>query len=146
MKKILLFCLFTAFYLTSINAQDIIGLWKTIDDETGKAKSVVKIYKGGDGKYYGKITKLFREPSEDQDPLCTECSGTRKDKKIIGMIIITGLEKKGSSWSGGKILDPANGKEYGCTISISSDGNLDVRGYLGVSALGRTQVWMPYTE
>jgi uncharacterized protein (DUF2147 family) len=124
--------------------QDISGLWKTIDDETGKAKSVVEIYKGGDGKFYGKITKLFREPGEEQNPKCDECSGSKKNQPIIGMIIITGMEKtKTNMWKNGEILDPGNGNVYDCKMWIEGK-NLQVRGYLGLSMLGRSQTWLPY--
>jgi len=125
-------------------AQDIVGLWKTIDDETGKAKSVVEIYKGGDGKYYGKITKLFREPGEEANPKCEECKGSKKNQPIIGMIIITGLQKsKTNLWNDGEILDPGNGSVYDCKMWIEGK-NLQVRGFLGWSVIGRSQTWLPY--
>jgi uncharacterized protein (DUF2147 family) len=145
MKKVFLFSMLFFFSLTIIKAQDIVGTWKTIDDETGKAKSVVKIYKGGDDKYYGKIIKLFREVGEDQNPKCTECSGSKKDQLIIGMIIISGMEKDGDEWEDGTILDPKNGNVYDCEMEIIG-GKLEVRGYLGFSFIGRTQVWEKYTE
>jgi uncharacterized protein (DUF2147 family) len=125
-------------------AQNIVGKWKTIDDETHKPKSIVQIYKGGDGKYYGKIDKLFRDPGEDPDPICDKCHGSKHNKKIRGMIIITGLEKKDRNlWDDGKILDPHNGKVYDCKMWIEN-GKLQVRGYLGWSLIGRSQTWLPY--
>lgn len=128
----------------SMSAQDIVGQWKTIDDDTGDAKSVVEIYKGGNGKYFGKIIKLYRDPGEDQNPVCDQCSGNKKNKPIIGMIIITNMEKTGSNlWKNGTILDPANGKSYDCKMWIEN-GKLQVRGYLGWSALGRSQTWLKY--
>ena len=129
----------------AVSAQtDIVGKWKTIDDKSGKAKSVVEIYQGPNGKYYGKIEKLYVEPGEDANPKCTECKGAKKDQQIIGMIIISGLEKTGSNmWRRGEILDPANGNVYDCKMWIEK-GNLQVRGYLGVSLVGRSQTWLPY--
>ena len=126
-------------------AQNITGQWKTIDDETGKARSVVEIYRGNDGKYYGKVVKLFPEPGEDPNPLCTECSknDSRYNKPVIGMIIITGLSRKGNEYRGGKILDPENGNEYSCRIKLQ-DRKLNVRGFLGFSLIGRSQTWLPY--
>ena len=120
------------------------GQWKTIDDETGKAKSIVEISVGSDGKLYGKIIKLFKEPHEDQDPVCDKCSGNKKDKKIIGMQIMWELEKDSETeWEDGHILDPKNGKTYGCEIEVIDSGaRLKVRGYLGFSLLGRTQTWI----
>jgi len=130
----------------ALQAQDIVGKWKTIDDETHKPKSVVQIWKSKkDGKYYGKIIKLYREPGEEPNPKCTECTDYRKDKPIIGMTIIKYLVKDGDQWVNGKILDPANGNIYKCKVWIE-DGKLQVRGYLGFSLIGRSQTWLPYKE
>jgi len=147
MKKAILLSLISFFCLTVLNAQTIVGKWKTIDDETNKAKSVVEIYQGGDDKYYGKIIKLYRDASEDQNPLCTKCDedGGKYNKPIIGMIIIAKMEKKGNSWEKGTILDPNNGNVYDCEMEIKN-GKLEVRGYLGFSFIGRTQTWEKYTE
>jgi uncharacterized protein (DUF2147 family) len=117
------------------------GKWKTIDDSTGKAKSIVEIYEQG-GKLYGKITKLFRGPNEDQDPKCDKCKGAKHNQRVIGMVILEGLKKDGDEWNGGTITDPANGKTYKCKIRVEN-GKLKVRGYIGFSLLGRTQYWLP---
>jgi uncharacterized protein (DUF2147 family) len=115
----------------------IIGQWQTIDDETGKPKSIVQIDEQA-GKVYGKIVQLFRSPKEDPDPICHKCTDYRKNQKVIGMVILEQLEPKGKEWSGGKILDPANGKIYDCKIWLEQ-GQLKVRGYLGL--FFRTQTW-----
>ena len=120
-------------------AQTIVGKWKTIDDETGKERSIVNIYQEGD-KYYGKIEQIFRDAGEDPNPMCTECTGDKKGKPIIGMQIIDGLRKKGKEFKDGKILDPENGKTYDCKIWVQ-DGKLKVRGYLYF--FYRTQTWLP---
>lgn len=137
MKKYLLAILLVGSQLT-LHAQDtIFGKWKTIDDETGKPKSIVEIYEK-DGKAYGKIVKLFRGPDEEQDPICEECSDDRKNKKIIGMEIIRSMEKDDDEWEDGTILDPSNGKIYDC--ELWREGNeLKVRGY--IAFLYRTQTW-----
>ena len=141
MKKILLIAI-VAFLSTSLAfSQSIVGRWKTIDDETGKAKSVVEITKK-DGKLYGKIVKLYREKGEDKDPTCTECTDYRKGKKIIGMTIITGLVQDGDEWEADDaILDPKNGSIYDCKIWLDEDNSniLNVRGYIGF--FFRTQTW-----
>lgn len=124
-----------------LSAQSVTGLWKTIDDETGKPKSEVEITIKN-GKLYGKIVKLYREKGEDQDPVCTECPGVKKGKKIIGMMIITGLEKDGDEWEkDDAILDPKTGEIYDCKIWLDEDDKniLNVRGYIGF--LFRTQTW-----
>ena len=137
--KVLLTALLCVAMSFSLSAQsDIVGKWKTIDDETGKPKSIVEIYEK-DGKAYGKIVKLFRGPNEEQDPVCTECDGDRKNKKIIGMEIIRGMEKDGDEWEDGTILDPKNGKIYDCEIWREGD-ELKVRGY--IAFLFRTQTWL----
>ncbi len=119
-------------------AQTVLGKWRTIDDETKKPKSVVEIYEQN-GKVYGKIIKLFREPNEDQDPICDKCSDHRKNKKIIGMIIMTDMVKDGNKYSDGKILDAKKGKAYSCTIWLEN-GTLKVEGsFLFIS---RTQTWI----
>lgn len=135
MKKILLGL--SLLVGVAISAQ-IEGKWKTIDDETGKkAKSIVEIFKKNDGKYYGKIQQLMQKPTNDN---CVKCKDDRKNKPLIGLEIIRGLEKDGDEFTGGTITDPKNGKTYKCTIT--RDGNkLNVRGYIGFSVIGRTQVW-----
>lgn len=118
----------------------VIGKWKTIDDETNQPKSIVEITEK-DGKVYGKIIKLFPEPGKDPDPVCDKCSqdDARYNKKIIGMEIIKGLSKDNTEYSGGTILDPADGRVYRCKIWLSGN-NLMVRGYWG--PFFRTQTWL----
>ncbi|UZT99779.1 DUF2147 domain-containing protein [Chryseobacterium fluminis] len=113
------------------------GKWKTIDDETKQAKSIVEIYKKSDGKYYGKISQLLIKPG---NPNCTVCKDDRKGKPLVGLEIIRGLKKEDDEFTGGTITDPKTGKTYKCTITKSGD-QLSVRGYVGVSLLGRTQTW-----
>jgi uncharacterized protein (DUF2147 family) len=117
----------------------IAGQWKTIDDKTNQPKSIVKIYQKG-GKYYGKITKLFRQKGEDKNPLCNKCKegDPRKGKPIKGMVILKDLVKKDDKYADGKILDPKNGKVYTCKLWID-EGKLKVRGYVGF--FFRTQTW-----
>jgi len=119
-----------------------VGLWKTIDDATGKEKSLVRIWEEN-GKLYGKIESLFRAPGEDPNPLCDECPSESKGKPIIGLKIVWDLKKDKDSWVGGKIMDPKNGKIYKCKLSLNDDGSiLLVRGFIGVSLIGRTQEWL----
>lgn len=136
MKKII-FSLVAIFFSVLSYAQ-IEGKWKTIDDETGKPKSIVEIYKKSDGKYYGKVIQLLIKPA---DPNCSGCKDDRKDKPILGMEVIRGLSKDGSEFTKGTITDPKNGKTYKCTIKKEGEDKLNVRGYIGFSALGRSQTW-----
>ncbi|NQV17967.1 MAG: DUF2147 domain-containing protein [Armatimonadetes bacterium] len=135
--------LLLTFLFIQIYAQNLspIGNWKTIDDVTGREKSIVKIWEEN-SKLYGKIIKLFRLPDEDPDPICDECKGKNKDKQVLGMTIMWNLSQKKDQWKGGKILDPENGKIYGCKIRVIENGEkLEVRGFLGISLLGRNQIW-----
>ncbi len=137
MKKSILFGL--SFMLTSLMyAQSPIGTWKTIDDETKQAKSYVEIFEK-DGKLYGKVTKILTKGKEDAK--CTDCSGALKNKPILGMQILSGLKKDGKEWNGGKIIDPNSGKEYKAKMSLNGNDKLDVRGFIGISLVGRTQTW-----
>lgn len=121
----------------SANAQ-ITGKWKTIDDKTGDAKSVVEIYEQN-GKIYGKVVEILNPAKKNAK--CDKCDGADKGKPIEGLIIIKGLTKDGDKYTNGDILDPNKGKLYSCTIKLDGKDKLDVRGYMGISMLGRTQVW-----
>lgn len=119
-----------------------VGLWKSIDDATGKPKALIRISENN-GELSGKIEKLFRAPEEDQNPLCVKCEGALKDQPVIGMTILSGLKKDGEEYSGGQIIDPANGKVYKSKLTVVDDGQkLNVRGYIGMPMLGRTQTWL----
>ena len=119
-----------------------VGRWTTIDDETKKPKSVITIYEEN-GKLFGKIEKLFPEPNEAPNPVCDKCEGALKNQPILGMVILKDLKKDDDEWTGGTILDPGNGKTYKCKIAVEEGGKkLKVRGYIGLSLLGRTQHWV----
>ena len=118
------------------------GLWRTISDETGKQKSLVRITETN-GEFRGKVEKLFREPGEDPNPVCDKCEGELKGKPALGMTILTGIRLDGGTYGGGKILDPNNGKVYSSKLTLIDGGKkLEVRGYIGTPLLGRTQVWL----
>jgi len=133
--SLLLFCL--AFSFSALAQKSPVGLWKTIDDATGDAKSHIEIYEQ-DGKYYGKVTKLLLKPA---DTLCEKCNGAKKNKPVVSMVILEGLKSYKDYWSYGRILDPENGKTYKCSIWMEGNDKLKVRGYVGISALGRSQNW-----
>ena len=121
-----------------IQTTPVTGTWVSIDDETGVEKSEITLYES-EGKLYGKVKRLLLP--EDQGKLCVNCKGAEKNKPIEGLVIVKGLSKDGETWTDGKIMDPANGKNYDCTISLENSNTLKVRGYLGFSFLGRTQTW-----
>lgn len=135
---ILLFTLLLPFQLFA--QESIFQKWKTIDDETGNARSIVDIYEK-DGKAYGKVIKILPVKGRPDNPLCTGCGENNKDRPVLGMHIIWDMEKDDDEWENGEIMDPRNGKVYDCKMWIEG-GKLYVRGYLGI--FFRTQVWEPY--
>jgi uncharacterized protein (DUF2147 family) len=126
------------FFSLSSQSQDIFGNWKTIDDETGEAKSTVTIYKQ-DGKVFGKIINIYDEL--DKDALCYKCEGEEYNKPVVGLVIIKNLEQDGKYYENGTVFDPERGKKYKCRIALSDDNPnvLEVRGY--ISFFYATQYW-----
>ncbi|MCC4606514.1 DUF2147 domain-containing protein [Xanthomonas campestris] len=120
-----------------------VGRWKTIDDETGKPKSVVQIEQAANGTLSGKVVEILQS-AKGPNPLCDKCEGERKGKPIKGMTILWGLKADGTAvWDGGSVLDPAKGKTYKAKITLTEGGKkLQMRGYVGIEALGRTQTWV----
>jgi uncharacterized protein (DUF2147 family) len=119
-----------------------VGVWQTVDDHTGQPKALVQISDDGNGGLSGKVIKGLN-PADKPDRRCTECTDARKDQLILGMTIIDGMKKTDDGWDGGHILDPENGKLYRCKMHVEDGGQkLVVRGYLGISLLGRSQTWV----
>ena len=144
MKKSLIVLLVLGTFATGVIAQEaaLAGLWKNIDDDTGKPKALIRITETG-GEFKGKIERLFRTAGEEQNPKCDKCEGALKDQPVIGMTILTGIKKDGPEYSVGQILDPGNGKLYKSKITMAEGGKkLSMRGYIGMPMLGRTQTWV----
>jgi uncharacterized protein (DUF2147 family) len=119
-----------------------VGLWKNIDDVSGKPKALIRITESN-GVLQGKLEKLFRAPEQDQNPVCDKCEGVNKDKPILGLMFMWGLKKDGDEYNGGEILDPDNGKVYRSKMQLVDGGKkLKVRGYIGMPMLGRSQTWL----
>ena len=117
------------------------GTWQTIDDQTGKPKAIIQITDDGSGQLSGKVVRGIGE-FDHPERRCTACTDDRKDQLIKGMTIITGMRQDGDTWDGGEILDPESGKLYKCKMKLEDGGQkLVVRGYIGVSLLGRSQTW-----
>ncbi len=123
-----------------------VGTWKQVDDDTGKVTSLIRITEVR-GELRGTVLKVMNMSPEQiardgNPPVCTQCDGERHNQPIEGMTIMWGLERDGDEWNGGHILDPSNGKTYKVKLSLTDQGRrLKVRGYIGFSLLGRTQVW-----
>ena len=136
-------CVFFITFSFSMNAQTIFGAWNSFDEETNRLESVIEVYEKND-QAFAKITKITN--LDNQGAICINCSGERKNAPILGMNILTGLKKDGDEWSGGKILDPKNGKEYKCYIQLLDENTLKIRGYIGFSMFGRTAIWKRATK
>jgi uncharacterized protein (DUF2147 family) len=115
-----------------------IGLWKTVDDKTGAARAIVRIYEQ-DGRLFGKIESSFTPGAEHR--VCTVCTDERKDQPILGLIIIRNMKRTDDEYAGGDILDPDTGSVYHCKMHVEGGTRLVVRGYIGISLLGRNQTW-----
>lgn len=135
-KSFLILILF--FVGINLQSQSILGEWKAINDENGKAVSIIEIFED-EGQFFGKITKILKE--EDRDRRCTKCEGDLKDMPVEGMVVMEGLEKDGPHYAGGIATDPKTGKEYRCKIWLDENNPdlLNVRGYLAI--FYRTQIW-----
>jgi uncharacterized protein (DUF2147 family) len=122
------------------NASSPVGYWETISDVTHKPRSVVQISEK-DGLLYGKLVKNL-DPNETLDKVCDKCPDEFHNQPLKGMQFLWGLKENKNGWSGGKILDPDTGNIYRSKIALTEDGQqLKVRGYMGISLLGRTQTW-----
>ncbi len=119
------------------------GVWKTVDDNTGKEKSLIRIV-DADGVYSGRIEKLL-DPATKADAVCDKCTDERRDQPILGMVVLRSVRQDAADkglWGGGDILDPNNGKVYKVRLKpIDGGAKLEVRGYIGMPMLGRTQTW-----
>jgi len=116
-----------------------VGLWKTIDDQTGEVRSQVRITETG-GVVTGRIERVLAPGKGDAK--CVACTGARKDQPVAGMTIIEGVrrDRGGAHWEGGTILDPNNGKVYRVRLTPQDGGRkLEVRGFLG--PFHRNQYW-----
>lgn len=120
-------------------ANDPVGDWFTIHDETHKATSVVRLGWEGD-TLVGRVVRVIDSP-RGPNPLCDKCSGARRGKPIVGLDILGGLRGKDGVYEGGYVIDPSNGKEYRAKVRMRGRNVLELRGYLGISVFGRTQIW-----
>jgi uncharacterized protein (DUF2147 family) len=119
------------------------GLWEQVDEKSRKPESWFSIVEK-DGVYVGTIVKMFQKPGEPppESWRCAKCEGAEKDAPVLGLALIKGMKRKGLSYQDGTIMDPRDGTVYRALMKLSPDGRqLEVRGYLGIALLGRTQTW-----
>lgn len=114
-----------------------IGYWKSLDDVTGKPKSIIQIWKTDDDVLMGKVIKIFSK--KEREDLIKKNLGKQS---IVGLVVLSGLKASQTRWINGKLFDPENGKTYKCTLRLADKGKkLNVHGYIGIPLLGRSQVW-----
>jgi len=136
--RAVLFLAMAALRAASAQPSTPVGRWKTIDDKTGKPKAIVVIYMDH-GRFFGRVEATL---NPDAKKICDLCKDERKNQPIVGMVILRGLAPHGEEYSGGDILDPDNGSVYRCKMRLQEGGRqLSVRGFIGFSLLGRSQVW-----
>ncbi len=146
LKKIVRFLIYSGLSISvfpAASAQDTFsGFWKTIDENSGKPRSIIQIWIEND-ELKGKIIQPLLQPGETEKKLCEKCPGEFKNKKIIGLIFMWGFKKRGNRWENGKILDVETGKIYNCTLESDPSGEkLKVFGYIRlIVKIGRTQTW-----
>lgn len=132
-------------FVSHSNAQStdpVLGIWKTIDQKTNQASSLIRLDEKN-GELIGTVIELIPTPGEILVTHCNLCKDDRKGKPITGMVIMKGLKRSSPGvWSGGEILDPEEGEIYKVKITLVNDKTLDVRGYIGIPLLGRTQAWV----
>jgi len=140
-NKMIVLVVASLFSTMSLAAGSPIGKWQTIDDESGKPKSIIEISLVNN-ILEGKIVELL-DP-EDNNPVCKKCKGEKANQPIVGMTILWGVTEADNKkhWGGGEILDPKKGKTYSVKLTVKNGGEeLKVRGFIGTPFIGRTQVW-----
>ena len=117
-----------------------VGLWRTVDDKTGRETGTVRVFESG-GAMYGRIEHI-NDPARAK-LACVSCSDDRKGKPLVGLDIMRGLKRDGDVWDGGTVLDPETGSIYKASMRLDDGGRkLVLRGYIGISLLGRSQTWL----
>lgn len=119
----------------------VTGLWRQVDPDTGRTGAWFLFFERG-GVFEGAIAKTFPPPGEEPNKRCTQCEGAQKNAPMLGLVIIKGMRRQGLEYENGSIMDPRSGSVYNAVMHLSPDGRtLVVRGYLGISLFGRSQVW-----
>ncbi|MEZ2904066.1 DUF2147 domain-containing protein [Acinetobacter terrestris] len=146
MKKIAIATTFFVALISSFSifAQEIAGTWIQIDDKTGSPKALIEIQEQPNGTYSGKIIKVTPRPGYTPREKCFKCPPPYTDQPILGLEIFNSLQHvNGNNYANGRVLDPLTGKIYGLKGRVSANGKRFIlRGYVGISALGRTQTWI----
>ncbi|OTG67994.1 signal peptidase [Acinetobacter sp. ANC 4470] len=143
-KNILIVTFASLFFSGNVLAQDLAGIWQQIDDKTGSPKAIIEIRKNSNNTFTGKIIKITPRPGYTPREKCVNCPAPYTNQPILGLEVFKNLKNEGENlYAGGKILDPLSGKIYNLKGKQSTNGKrLLLRGYIGISAIGRTQTWI----
>jgi uncharacterized protein (DUF2147 family) len=132
------FCLlFLLTFIPEMVCGQVTGLWKTIDDQDGREIAIVEIFEK-DNKLFGKVIRIL--PAAKRT-ICEHCSGSLKNKPILGMLLLQNLTITPTGGENGKVLDPSSGRTFSCYVELVNQDKLKLRGYLGIPSIGRTQYW-----
>ena len=146
MKKNILLATFVGlFFSGNVLAQDLSGTWQQIDDKTGSPKAIIEIRKEANNTFTGKITKVTPRPGYTPRETCNNCPTPYTNQPILGMDVLKGLKHVPDTYNyeKGRVIDPLAGKIYDAKVKLSASGKrLTLRGYVGISALGRSQTWL----
>ena len=146
MKKEIIWAFFISLLSTNatLQAQDLTGIWQQIDDKTGSPKALIEIQKDNNGSFTGKIKKITPRAGYTPKEKCINCPPPYTNQPLLGLEVFNGLKYDGENkYNDGKILDPLSGKIYNLKAKQTSNGKrLLLRGYIGISAIGRTQTWI----
>ncbi|HTA93384.1 MAG TPA: DUF2147 domain-containing protein [Polyangiaceae bacterium] len=120
-----------------------VGYWKTIDDHTGQARSIVQIFEAN-GELHGRVEKFLNLPNGTKPPTCDKCPGDKKGKPVLGLEFLWGFKRDGAGWSDGSVLDPEEGRVYHANLELLDGGKrLKLFGYVRVVfKIGRSQTWL----
>jgi uncharacterized protein (DUF2147 family) len=138
MQKFLSLCLLLCLSANAF-AQDIIGKWW---DEEKRGQT--EIYKGTSGKLFGKIVwlKVPNDPKTGKPQLDIHNKDkTKRERPNMGMIVLLGLVETSTGVFEGQVYNPKDGNTYSGTVTMLADGKLKLRGYVGISLLGKTEIW-----
>jgi uncharacterized protein (DUF2147 family) len=140
-RRFAVFALFVWVCTASAQIASPVGLWKTYSDRTGEADGLVRIVEER-GEFLGRVEKVLSPPSDSPNLLCERCTGDLRNKPVVGMTILRGVKRAQDGLTEGIILDPNDGEDYRCTLTLKDAGRrLEVRGFIGLPLFGRTQVW-----
>lgn len=128
------------FSIAAFSEESPVGVWRTYDDHDGLPASLIQIDEKN-GLLEGHVLEILERPGKKKNPVCENCEGENKNQPIVGMKVIWDMKPDGGEFTGGKIFDPESGHTYRCKIKVA-EGKLEVRGFLGISLIGRSQIWI----